>query len=246
MLNYINADLYRIFRRIPRWIMVGIVMVVIAVLFWPDSNSDSTIIELAELLESTLKYVPVYIGFIEIIYVFGDDFAGKTAQIAIGTGVKRNQVIFAKWIEFVITVATDVVMIVVISLVLSVVKTHYLPAQILGDLIAHMIISILATGAYVSLVFPIMFAMQTITVAFLIYIIIAAGAINKIIGLISGTKLLKHLMIENYTLTNCLNVFRSRMVMGNFHFESILGIIIYICLFIYLTTVVYKKRELEF
>lgn len=246
MKNYINADLYRIFRRVPRWIKLGMVMVIIGVIFWPNNDSEATIIDLVDLLETVLKYAPVYLGFIEIMHIFGDDFAGKTAQIAIGTGVKRAQVIMAKWLEMIIVITVDTTIIVIIALSLSVIHTHSLPGQLVVDIIAHIIVSVLAAGAFTALVFPLMFAMQNITLAFLIYILLSAGAINKLISLLANAKLLRKLMIEQFTLTNCLNVFRSRMILGSFKVESLLGIIIYIGLALAITCFIYKKRELEF
>lgn len=247
MKKYLNADLYRIFTRIPRWVMLFLVMLVVSVLFWPDKKSEATIIELVDLLQTTLKYVPVYMGFIEMIYIFGDDFAGKTAQIAIGTGVKRNEIIFAKFLEILIVVFFDAFVISAWSLILSAIQTHVLPAELVFNIIAHMIVSVLATGAFMSLVFPIMFAMQNISVALLIYTMLAAGAINKIVNLIvTYNKFLRRFNLESFTLSNCLNVFRSRMILGSFKVESILGIVLYIGIFLWLTSVVYKKRELDF
>ena len=246
MKNYINADLYRIYRRVPRWIWLTTVFAIIALLFWPSNNEESTIIELVDFLEQVLRYVPVFIGFIEIIYVFGDDFAGKTAQIAIGTGVKRRQVILAKWFELLIVTAIDVVIISIIAIVLSVIHSHSFPAELIVDVIVHIIMSVLATGAFISIVFPIMFAMQNITVAFLIYILLSAGAINKLIGLLANIKILRRIGIENFTLTNCLTVFRSRLILGSFKFESALGIIIYVSLALWFTCKIFKNRELEF
>lgn len=247
MKQYLNADLYRIFRRIPRLIMLFFVMVIISVFFWPDSNDEVTIIDLIDLLQSCIKYVPVYIGFIEVIYIFGDDFAGKTAQIAIGTGVKRSQVILAKWLEMIIIVAIDASVIAVWAIILSVIKTHSIPAELVFNIIAHIIVCVIATGAYIAIVFPIMFAMQNITVAFLIYNLIAFGLFNKIIGfIVTANKFLRKFNLENFTLTNCLNVFRSRMILGSFKIESMIGIAIYIAVALYLTNLIYKKRELEF
>ena len=246
MKKYIRADLYRLFRRIPRLIMLVIVFAAFFDMFRPSQNPGTTIIELTDLLESALKYVPVYIGFIEILYIFGDDFTGKTAQIAIGTGVKRHQVILAKWLEIVIAVAIDVIIIVVLVLTLSFIKTHTLPAEIVTDVLVHALISILATASYMALIFPVMFFMQSITVSFLIYILLASGAVNKIISYVGNGQLVRWIRIENYTLTNCLNVFRSRLILGNFQFESVIGIILYLGISLFLTYIVYKNRELEF
>lgn len=246
MSKYIKADLYRIFRRIPRYMLLALVMIVVVAVFWPGSNDDSTIIQLVDLLETFLKYSPIYLGFIEIIYIFGDDFAGKTAQIAIGIGVKRSQIIFAKWLETMIVVGADIAMIVVVSLGLSVFKTHTLPIELLADIFAHMAVSVVATAAFVALVFPIMFLMQSITIAFLLYMLFCSGAINKIIGYLANMKYLRMLNINNLTLSNCLNVFRSRMILGSFHVQSVMGIVIYVVVTLWITIFIYKKRELEF
>lgn len=246
MSKYIKADLYRIFRRIPRYMLLALVMIVVVAVFWPGSNDDSTIIQLVDLLETFLKYSPIYLGFIEIIYIFGDDFAGKTAQIAIGIGVKRSQIIFAKWLETMIVVGADIAMIVVVSLGLSVFKTHTLPIELLVDIFAHMAVSVVATAAFVALVFPIMFLMQSITIAFLLYMLFCSGAINKIIGYLANMKYLRMLNINNLTLSNCLNVFRSRMILGSFHVQSVMGIVIYVVVTLWITIFIYKKRELEF
>ncbi len=247
MKKYINADLFRLYRRIPRLILLFVIFVIIAILFWPEKESESTIIDLIDVLEGCLKYVPVYIGFVELLYVFGDDFAGKTAQIAIGTGIKRKEVILSKWLEVIIVTAVDVVIITAIGLILSVISKHTLPGELVIDIFAHAVVAVLATGAYMALVFPIMFMMQNITVAFLIYIMLASGAINKILGyVLSLNKFIRTLALEHLTLTNCLNVFRSRMILGTFQFESIVGIILYIALALYITYILYKKRELEF
>lgn len=246
MKKYINADLFRVSRRIPRWILIALVLLAMVDIFRPGSNPDSTIIELIDLFEQTIKYVPIYIGFIEMIYIFGDDFVGKTAPIAIGTGITRNQVIIGKWIEAIMVVAVDTIMIAVISLPLCGIAAKSLPVALVGEALIHMLVAVLSTAAYMALVFPIMYSMQTITVAFLIYILISSGAINKLIGLLSTTKRLSKLGIDKYTLTNCINVFRSRMILGSFQWESIVGIIIYVGAFLWLTCFIYKKKELEF
>lgn len=246
MKNYINADLYTIFKRIPRWVMLAIVLFIIGAIFWPSSDEDYTIIELVDTLEQVLRYAPVYLGFIEMIYIFGDDFTGKTAQIAIGIGVKRRQVVMAKWLEAIIVVAADIVMIVVLSLGLSVIQTHSLPIELVADIIVHMLISILTIAAYIALVFPIMFMMQNITVAFLIYMLLSSGAINKLIDLLSNLEKIRFLNVGKYTLTNCITVFRSRLALGSFKFESAFGIVIYIAAALCITCLLYKKKELEF
>ena len=125
-------------------------------------------------------------------------------------------------------------------------KFHSIPAESIAELLAHMVVSVLATGCYMALAFPVMFVMQNITVAFLIYMLLASGAINKIIGYLAMTKYLKKLNIENFTMTNCINVFRSRMILGSFQFESVLGIAIYLGAALWLANFIYSKRELDF
>lgn len=247
MKKYIRADLYRLWRRIPRLILLVIVVYLIGDMFRPGANQDSTILDLMDMFEEVLKYVPVYFGVIELMYVFGDDFIGKTAQIAIGTGVTRREVVFSKWIEIVINTAIDAVIITIIVLIESIIKTHTMPGELLAAVLVHLLVAVMATAAYIAVVLPIMFAMQNITVAFLLYPLFSSGLFSKFIDFLgNAVKFIRVHHLASYTLYNCLNVFRSRLILGSFSITSFVGMLIYVCAGVAITLAVYKKKELEF
>lgn len=247
MIKYIRADLYRLWRRIPRLVMLALVLLAVGDIYKPGDNAGSTILDLIDMFESTLKYVPVYFGVIELMYIFGDDFAGKTAQIAIGTGVTRREVVISKWLEVIINTAIDASVMTVMVLIECLIKTHTMPISLVGAVLVHLLVCIMATAAFMSLVLPIMFAMQNITVAFLIYVLLASGLVNKLVDFLSNQiKFIRVYHLGSYTLYNCLNVFRSRLILGSFNITSLIGVTIYVAAALMATILIYNKKELEF
>lgn len=246
MLNYIKADLFRILARGKRWILVGVVFFIDAIIFWPSAESGMTGVDNAEMIESVLKWLPLAIGFIEIMYVFGDDFRGKTAQIAIGVGIKRRHVVLAKWLEMIILAFLDTLLVVITGVVLCAFSAGAIPAELFGDLFVQTLMCVLAAAAYSAMVLPILFMSQGTTLSMLVYLLLSAGLIHKLMELIGRIKAISGLHLSNYTLTNCLNVLRSRLILGSLHFESLLGTLIYLGIFLFITDYFYRRLELEF
>lgn len=246
MIRYISADLYRIFRRKARLIIAIIILYLVGDVFRPHMESDTTIVEMVDMIETMLKYAPPIIGFLEMFYVFADDFAGKTAQIAIGIGIKRREVVLTKWADMVIISAIDITVIAALASVLSSMKSGAMPTQLLVSVISHAVVAVMSIAVYTSVVMPIMFAMQSVVVSNILYLILSFGLIFKLLEYVAMMEKLQKFNIGSITLTNALNVLRSRMLLGNFHIVSFMTIIIYGAAGILITYLIYRNRELEF
>lgn len=248
MIKYIRADLYRIFRRKARIIIALLFIYLTVDQFWPGKQADTTIVDAVDVIESVLKYAPPILGFLEMFYVFADDFAGKTAQIAIGTGIKRIQVIMTKWVDMLILISLDLMVLTGLSAGLAQLQAGSMPAGLSSSLVAHVVVAIISTMAYVSIVMPIMFAMQSVTLSNILYLVLSFGLIFKLLGFVSQLERLQKFNIGSITLTNALNVLRSRMLLGSFHIVrvSFIAIVIYTAAGIAVTYLIYRNRELEF
>ena len=246
MLNYIKADILRVLTRVRRWIILGIILLLIGALSIQSPDSHATGVSNLENLETTLQAMPLIIGYIEILYVFGDDFKGKTAQIAIGMGVKRREVVLSKWIEVVILAFLDTFAAALVAIVVTAFSPAPIPLELYGELIIQCLICVLSVAGYMALVLPILFAAQGTTVAMLIYMLLSSKLMHKLFELLGKIKELSPLHLSNYTLTNCLNVLRSRLLLGSMHFESLAGIVIYLSVFVTMAVFIYRKLELEF
>ena len=247
MLNYMRADFYRISHRLVRWILFALMTIGLVLMHWPSKGEQPTYPELLSGIESLVSFIPVLYGTLEMIFVFGDDFKGKTSQIAIGLGVSRLKVILSKWLVFTLTCFFDLV---VFSLAMwlgsNLMYQSKIPAGLLPELFAHVLIATIGVAAYSASLLWILFLAQNITVALLFYVALSTTLVNFGITMLADQEWIQRFHISSYTLSNSLNVFRSRMVLGSFHFMSLLGILIYIAIGLGAAYLAYRHKELEF
>lgn len=244
MHNYMKADLRRIAKRIPRIVLLLLILALIVFLSY--NNEVETPYDIMEGLKMFLKYSPLVLGAIEILYVFGDDFRGKTAQIAIGIGISRRKVILSKWLEMVILYAIDAILVLAAAFATKAVCGSFFSFALAGELVILYLISILELACFIGLVLAFFFTSQGITMGLLIFVLLESGGISSLLGYVFNLKWLLPLHLGNFTLTNCINVFRTRCLIGAFNPTAVCGIIIYILLGYLITYNIYKKLELEF
>ena len=245
MRRYIRADLYRILRRIKHWVFIAIFALIAYISFDPF-GSESTGTVNYDVMMSMVKWMPAVLGFVEILFVFGDDFRGKSAQIAIGIGIDRFKVVLVKLIDMVIVYSIDLAGLTLFSVALCLPTKGRLPLQLFWSLLAAELISILACAAFTALAMIIMFAAQDITLGLIIYLLLATGLLKKLITLLASLGKISRFHLDTYTLSNCVSVLRARALLGSFNIVTFLGILIYIAIGIGATYAVYRKKELEF
>lgn len=244
MSRYIAADMSRILRKISHWVMVAIVLYFVA-----DSSTVSTMetgFDMASMLQSMFKYMCVPCGFFAILYVFLEDFKGKTAQIAIGVGISRVQVVFAKWIETVILSAIDTFIWLFGAILASTFTNGAFTMNTIPKILLTGLMSVIATSVYIAFVMIIMIPTRGTTFALLVFIFMSTGLIAKGMGYLVLFKPIQKLHIISVLPTNLISVCRSRMILGSFAPLHWLGLIIEIALFLGITILIYRKQELEF
>lgn len=246
MRNYMKADLSRIFKRVPRIITMLFLLAIDVVVFWNGKKSTNTGVDIANVLTTILKWLPAVIGFIEIGYVFGDDFKGKTAQIAIGIGVSRRAVVICKWLEMIILGAIDTLVIIVVAVLTTSLTGVPIPSEMAGEVTICGVMAVLSVAGYTAMVLPVFFMAQGVALGNLVYLLLSTQLFMKLVGYIGSIQKIAWMHLSNYTLSNCLNVLRSRLILGSLHYESLLGIAVYIVLYLIVTVRLYRKLELEF
>lgn len=247
--RYIRADFYRVLHRIPRWIMLGIFWFIVFDSAFAGYNSEDKVLLAADSLasiSSILVYCPMALGFIELIFIYGDDFKAKTMQVAIGTGISRRRIVNIKWVEATILVGMDLlvgfILVIFINLIFATGFSGYHVLQ----LFAMCFCAFFKTIAYLGVVMIIMFSAQGITFALILYLLLSSGLLNKIVGLLAKIKAIKRFHLDNYTLTGFLDVFSARVALGTIHWPALFAIMIYMVICFCLTVLIFRHKELEF
>lgn len=244
MSRYILADIKRVFKRVPYWIIVGIAIVMFGTL--DTSGEATTVVDVVDMTKNVFHYACVPCGFLAIIYVIGEDLHAKTAQIAIGIGIAREKVVITKWLECVIITAVNESLLLIFTFVCSLFCNSPFSASDWGEVILVMLVSIVGTGVYMALVFPIITGSRATALAMLVYIFLSTGLINKGLKYLEFFPAVQKLRIIGKTPTNLLEVCRSRMILGSFAFGQWVGVVLFIAAFLGLSIIIFRKQELEF
>lgn len=263
MKNYVIADLTRIFKRVPRivlmllgfaafclgaYIYVGINKIFsdpAAAEFGFDILYDPNVVFNA--IFKIAGYAAGIFGLFELIYVFSDDFKAKTAQIAIGVGVSRAGVVLSKFLEVVILLALDTVILFGLGLAMSGVLGSFLTGAQILEYAETLFMSMLVKNiAYISLVSILLFSTQSMTLAVLSFLALKFGLVSGLIGLTDYVKALEPLRLGSYTLTAMLDKVAGMFGGAAVRIAPILAVAAYVAASLFFTGLIYRRRELEF
>ncbi len=248
MLNYIHADLHRIFRRPSRWVIL-ILFYVAALGFelyqavTKSFNSVNFIAAGSNLFEITA----IVLGMMEIQNVFADDFHAKTMQIAIGLGISRPKIVLTKLIDFAILAIFDtLVMTALFALGGTACGIH-----LMGEQVYLMFVSALGSAVFMTVVASItmipVFYTQSTALAILIYLVISLDPVNILVQLFSTKEIVMNLHLASLTFSSVTNTFFTQLSLRNaLPIGQLIGIIIYLAGAYGLTVLAFNKRELEF
>ena len=245
MNRYMRADFHRIFRRIPRYIALGILFVALAAIMLFLAKGRS-VYEVVELLTKYVSFFMLLFGLVEFIFVFNDDFKAKTMQVAIGTGISRKRVVIGKWAEVTLLCVLDFLVAVVLIIVCCNVRGALFSGEPAGDVLILMLFSLLNIVGSVGLAMIVTFVTQNTTAGMMLYLLTALGITAAV-----GESLLEIGPLQSLNLGNCifrrlLDVGKARLLIGTFSLPVFLGMAAWLFLFGFLAIKLFKKKELDF
>ena len=247
MTNYISADLKRIFKRVPRLIVLAAVyagFIIYLAASGAGKGRGSDYISLSN--QYLANMLPLLFGVIELISVFSEDFRAKTMQIAIGRGMERWQVVLCKFFELCILVVIDLLMMGIVVWIAGIFMSTGLSSGNIGDLFIDLFSVWLSVISYGSLTMILIFYMQGTGTSIFLYLLLASNILGILLDLLFTLPALSSMNIDSFLLTGLLDDFTTALMKGSFSFPEFLGICAYTAAGLLFTTVLFEKRELEF
>lgn len=263
MLNYIKADLSRIFKRAPRIVLLLISFAVFCLAIFiyvsvtkvladpafeelglgivnPTSHVYGAIVQIA-------GYAMGLFGLFELIYVFSDDFRAKTAQIAIGVGVGRFKVILSKLIDLLVLLVVDMIVLLGLSFLMSMLLGATMSMPQLLDLGKQMVVGmVLSNLAYSALLFILLFPTQSMTLGILGFLALNFHIVSGIVSLSNHVSALEKLNLSRYTLTTFLGKIGDMAEGAALDIVPFLAVAAYIAVSLLITHLLYRNKELDF
>ena len=244
------ADLKRISVRVPR-IIALLILFAVEVLFTiiitkTSSQAITAVGFMSYFGQFTQTVIPVALGLIELHAIYADDFKAKTMQIAIGIGVKRRHIVLSKFFEMLILVVVDLILYGLIIVAAATCAGLQIESPHLVMLVSYLISNGISIMVYTALTMILIFYMQSTGISVLLYVLFSLTIVNKIVGLIISIGFLESLSLGRFLATSLITKFYTSLMLGTFHVKSFIGIMIYIVMAYIVTTILFKKRELEF
>lgn len=245
MINYIKADLLRIFKRIPRYIVLVAGLGVLTAIMLSLAKEKS-VYEIVDIATKAMPYICALFGIIEFSFVYTDDIKAKTMQIAIGRGIGRGQVILAKWIEHTLMCLLDCILVVAVIIICSNIRGAMFSGEPAADVFILMLFGMVKVIGAAGITMIVVFATLNPVLSVIVYICSVFGILGLIFSLIVTIGPLENAGLEKFVFTNLIETAKTRMIVGTVSVGHLLGILAYLAVFYIIALTVFEKQELEF
>lgn len=249
MLKYIRADLHRIYRRVPRYVVMTVFYIgLFAFLLYSIESKNLNSIGVVNSSNAVFTVAVLLFGILEMISVFADDFRAKTMQIAIGGGVSRPCVVLAKLLEFVALALGDLVFLALGITACSAATSNPMQGAQLYQVFIYVF------GYLMNMLIPLvltmipMFYTQNTGLAVIIYLVVFVDPLAQIMSMgLTSNEVVLRLHLNEIPFSSLIGVVNTQLgLQASFPLVQIIGLLVYIIAAYALTVLAFRNRELEF
>lgn len=248
MLNYISADLKRIFKKPSFLIVFGGFLLLLFLQTYIHMGSGYTAGAYVEDCMQLAGFFSLIVGIAIFLSIYSDDLKAKSMQVAIGRGMSRNGVVITKLIEVILLTAITSI---AVSIVMNIIPMA-LGMGVTGKTSSLIFVVMLTEGLrsieYICLTLPLIYYAQNAIPGLIIYILLS----SKIVWIVSQEVLSKEIFTKifgdttRFILTNAVYSLRGIVTGADFGGTSFVVIAAYVLIPLIISLNVFKNRELEF
>jgi ABC-2 type transport system permease protein len=249
MNNYIGADLRRIFQKQSfLWAFgafAGCFVLLVFIYWGPSFTAEMYVSKMT----SFMSYFPLMVGLLTFLSVYADDFKCRSMQIAIGYGMPRGRIIFAKLLESAIllltTAAGMAVLLIAAPLLLGLAPT----SQQTASLVLTTAAEFLRALGYIAISAVVVFLTQNATGGTILYVPLSSKSIYIILTMLLGQDFLPGTVgdLTEYLYTALLYTCKTGLTQGGQPYVSLIfALFVYVALPTIISVVGFCKKELEF
>lgn len=248
MIPYLKADLWRLNRRIPRWIICGASLIIsIAIIFSSSGQNNYNFVKLWNNMVSVLHYIPLFTAMLNLFFVFEDDLQVKTMQTAIGRGTGRFQIILDKWIEMIILSLIDCIGLFIVMDVTGLIRGVALKGHPVALVMAQLCTTVLSVGVTTALVMILIFYNMHVGISQILFLLLSMQPISMIVSYLEIThESLAKLRFSRFLAGDNLKGLQQALKSGRPQFSNFIVIILYIVIGLGITYRIFRKKELDF
>ena len=242
MLNYIKADLYRITKKKSLYVMMALFTLIFTFASFQVKGQSEFYLELIGLI---ISLSPLLIGVFVFTATYTDDLKSHAVQTAIGFGFKRTTITLIKFIEAAIVLLLFYIYALVHVLIIgSLLSMNIDLQQIMFMSLTYYILTLV----YFAISAIVVFSFQKATLATILYVLLATGIINQLLGMVLSLGMIQRLVgdLSPFLIENVIMKFNGALNTGIGIATPTLIIITYLVITTTLTSILFNKVELDF
>jgi len=242
MINYLKADFYRIFNKTSLYIFFSILLIIFLFLVLIKIMP----IKAGSILQNGLIIFEMLLiiggGFL-FTAIYNDDLTSKSLPQLIGFGKKRTLIVVSKLVvNIVISGLVYTGAFIVFYLIINIFGVN-VNFETIGELIKIALNSLFRLYAYSIIASIIAYGTQKATISIVSYVILATGFIDQILSLLLGRieGMVDGLFLNKYTILQITDE-----MVSNPSISAIIPYLIALMVFITLSIIAFRKKDLEF
>ncbi|MDR2336657.1 MAG: hypothetical protein LBE03_00950 [Candidatus Nomurabacteria bacterium] len=243
MLNYLHAEIYRLFRKKSLFIFSGLALLAYLVTIFIRSgnlNSYSILKDASDLF----SLLPPIVGGVLFAAIYTDDLSSKNLSTLVGFGLSKSKIVVAKLI---LALMTLVLIFGLLPLLMYLIYAG-LGWAASGNMMANVY---LLSGRFILLVMIFMafagvvvYGFQRSTAAIVAYLLLSLGAIGQLLTLILD-KILPN--ASQYLPSNIIGQLHLNLMTGEGAIVWLgMGLLAYVVMSIIVSVMLFNKKEMEF
>lgn len=244
MINYLIAEIRRIFSKKSLYILTGIFVVFYTSLIILKTDGAVTPGALLSDTSDLAMMLTVFAGTFVFAAIYTDDLNARSLSQVIGFGRKKATIVLAKLILIIFfTALICLVSVLLTYLVYGVILGFQFSPEVFKEIIAIMSKMFMMIVGYGALSSVLVYGVQKAVLAVVAFGVLATSLISILLGNILGLGFIVNAVgdLFQYTLYPISDTFMNEMSLANFW-----PFAIYVTVFTVLAILAFRKKELEF
>lgn len=246
MKNFLRADFHRIMTKRIRILMMILLALADIIYMFLTVSSDKNIIEMTNRVGCLDFIYGNIIMLLNILISYGDDMRAKSMQAALGYGMKRQQIVFAKWINLALMIILDMLFLTVVQFIPLIITGKLAGTFVVGQVIVSQISLVFVSIISITLAMIVLFQTQKAVLGVLVYIYLSMGGTSSIISIAVMNKFVQKFQLWNIGAADQMNIFISKLWLGQFDIRNFLMVALYFAIGFGVTIYLFRKKELDF
>ena len=249
MMQYIKADLFRIFRKKSVYYFIfgcSVLYAGVLIILMTAGVTMDTYTIVASVL---LNMVGLIVGTFVFALVFTDDLRSKSLQTAIGFGKRRSEIVMVKFFDVVIVMSIFILIIFGVLSLTPLLLSFGISLDLIRLIALNSLSAWLSVVVYTALACNVVYLTQKSTASVTAFVVMITGAMSTILTLILDQEFITKYVgqISRFMPANLMGSFGQGIINSDITWVySLIGLVIYIVVSLVLSTVFFKHKELEF